>query len=134
MKKYFVTALLLAATVASTPSHAAGQSGGKCNPAQRAAISFSSSGDNTVIAANTNLPIYVWQFFFVNNDASTATNITLKEGSTSISGAYKIAAGGSHTAGCTGVPWAIVPAGSAFVINSSAAVSVTGTVYYSNAQ
>ena len=128
MKKYLVTALLLISTVAMTPT--AVLASADCQPTQRTSISFSSSGDNTVIASDSTRTIYVWQFFFVNNDASTATNITLKEGSTAISGAYKIAAGGSHTAGCTGTPWAIVSPGSGFVINSSAAVSVTGTVYY----
>jgi hypothetical protein len=128
MKKYFAALLLLTTTIAMAPT--AVRASADCQPATRAAISFSASGDNTVIASDSARSIYVWQFFFVNNDATTATNITLKEGSTSVSGAYKIAAGGSHTAGCTGTPWAIAPAGSAFVINSSAAVSVTGTVYY----
>lgn len=130
MKKRLLLALLLlvAPIVSVTPAVAGSD---ECHPATRAAISFAASGDNTVIAADSANAIYVWQFFFVNNDASTATNITLKEGATSVSGAYKIAAAGSHTAPCSGTPWAIVPAGSAFVVNSSAAVQISGAVYYS---
>lgn len=135
MKKRFLAAtawfvLMFLAVTPSTPVYASAD----CQPANRTAINFSSSGDNTVIAADSTSVLYVWQFFFVNGDASTATNITLKEGSTSISGAYKIAAAGSHTAACTGTPWAIVPAGSAFIMNSSAAVQVSGTVYYTRSR
>jgi hypothetical protein len=127
MKKLLAVLLLMTVTaVAPTAVLAADE----CHPATRAAISFSASGDNTVIASDSTRAIYVWQLFFVNSDASTSTNVTLKEGSTSVSGAYKQAAGGSTALGCTGTPWAIAPAGSAFVINSSAAVQVSGTVYY----
>lgn len=126
----WVAMLLLASTPSPTPAFA----GTDCGPATRTAISFSSSGDNTVIAADSTSVLYIWQFFFVNNSTTTDTNITLKEGSTSVSGAYTIASKGSHTAMCTGTPWAIVPAGSAFVVNSSAAVQVSGTVYYTRSR
>lgn len=133
MKKRILAALawtlLMFIAVAPNPTPVFAAS--DCQPANRLAISFASSGDNTVIASDATRTIYVWQFFIVNKDATTDTNITLKEGSTSITGAYTVkAAGGSHTAPCTGTPWAIVPAGSAFVMNSSAAVAVAGGAYY----
>jgi hypothetical protein len=98
--------------------------------AQRVAVNATSNGDNTIIASS-NKRIVVWQWFLVNSHATQDENLTIKEGSTAISGAYLLkAAGGSHTAPCTGTPWAIVPLGSAFVINESAAGSIQGTVYY----
>jgi len=97
----------------------------------RGAVNATSNGDNTVIASDPNKRIFVWQWFLVNSHATQDENVTLKEGSTAISGAYLLkAAGGSHTASCTGTPWAIVPKGSAFVLNESAAGSIQGTVYY----
>lgn len=125
MKSRFLLLLLILA--ASVPMFA----GDECHPANRATIDITSSGDATVIASDSTRAIYVWQFFMVNNHASTDTNVTLKEGSTSVSAAYVLkAGGGSHTAPCTGTPWAIVPAGSAFVINSSASATLKGAVYY----
>ena len=98
---------------------------------QRTAVNATSNGDNTIIASDASRKIFVWQWFLVNSHASQDENITLKEGSTSISGAYLLkAGGGSHTAICTGTPWAIVPKGSAFILNESAAGSIQGTVYY----
>ena len=98
--------------------------------AQRAAVNATGNGDNTLIAAQAK-KIVVWQWFFVNTHATQDENLTLKEGSTAISGAYLLkAAGGSHTAPCTGTPWAIMPIGSAFVLNESAAGSIQGTVYF----
>lgn len=101
----------------------------------RAAISITGTGDATVVTADANRVIYVWQFFMVNGHASTDVNITLKEGSTSISGAYLLkAAGGAHTAPCTGTPWAIVPIGSSFIINTSASGTIKGEIEYTAEQ
>lgn len=98
---------------------------------QKAAINITGTGDATVITGDANRKIYVWQFFMVNGHATQDVNITLKEGATSVSGAYLLVhLGGSHTGLCTGTPWASVPAGSNFVINTSASGSVQGEVYY----
>lgn len=129
IKRLLISVLLFTSNIALAPTPASAFID-ECHPTNRDAISFSASGDNTVIAADANRSIYVWQFFFVNNDTSTTTSITLKEGSTAKSGAYKIAALGSHSEGCTGTPWAVAPPGSAFIMNSSAAVQISGTVYY----
>lgn len=130
MRKLILVLILLGLSMSPALTPDASAFAG-CQPSNRLAISFSASGDNTVIASDPVQTIYVWQFFLVNTDATTDTAITLKEGSTSISGAYTLkAAGGNHTAVCTGTPWAVVPSGSAFIINSSAAVALKGTVYY----
>lgn len=107
----------------------------QCRKATKASISITGTGDATVLASSLagggSDKIYVWQFFVVNGHASQDVNITLKEGSTSISGAYLLkAAGGSHQAPCTGTPWAVVPNGSAFIINTDASGTIKGTVYY----
>ena len=102
---------------------------------QRAAISITGTGDATVITGDANRTTYVWQWFMVNGHASVDVNVTLKEGSTSTSGAYLLVhAGGAQTTPCSGTPWAIIPAGSNFVINTSASGSLQGTVYYTKEQ
>jgi hypothetical protein len=103
--------------------------------AQRVAVNLTGTGDNTIVASDPNRQIRVWQFFMVNTHASTDVNITWKEGSTSTSGAYVLkAGGGAHSEPCSGTPWAIVPVGSAFVLNTSASGSIQGTFYYTYQQ
>lgn len=127
--KHLITLLILVSTCFAA-------SEGVCpKGVTRAAISITGTGDATVITGDASRPTYVWQFFMVNGHASTDVNITLKEGSTSISGAYLLkAAGGSHTGPCTGTPWAIVPAGSNFVINTSASGTIKGEIEYTQEQ
>jgi hypothetical protein len=95
-----------------------------------AAISFSSSGDNTCIAAVTGMPINVWKIWFT---AANAVNVTFKDGaSTSLSGAAILTSNGSSFfAVYDGSPWWVTSPGNAFVINLSGAVALTGQVYYS---
>lgn len=96
-----------------------------------AVISFSSSGDNTVVAGVTAQTIRVWKLFVVNSDASTATNITFKDSTpTSLSGAFRLVSGGSTVLDLDGEPWYVTASGKGFVINSSAAVQLSGTVYF----
>jgi hypothetical protein len=93
-------------------------------------ISFSSSGDNTVLSTCTSVT-NVYKYFIVNSDASTATNITVKAGSTAVTGAFRLASGGSAFFGQDSQnPWARVTAGGNFVINSSAAVQISGEIWY----
>lgn len=123
---------LLLTLLLATSAFAQSRSGSTCPiVAQRAAANITLNGDNTVVASEASRRIFVWQWFLVNSHATQDESVTLKEGSTSTSGAYLLkAAGGSHTAPCTGTPWAIVPAGSSFIVNLSAAGSLQGTVYY----
>lgn len=94
-----------------------------------AAIDFSSSGDNTVIALVASKKIKVHRIFFV---ASSATNITIKDGaSTSLTGAMAMSANGGFTLDMQGDPWFTTTAGTAFIINQSGSAQVSGRIYYS---
>lgn len=95
-----------------------------------AALSFSSSGDNTAIAAATGKTIKVWKIAFT---VAGAVNVTFKDGaSTSLSGAYVLTANGSNfVLDYDGSPWFVTQPGNAFIINLSGAVALTGQVWYS---
>jgi hypothetical protein len=94
----------------------------------RAAINFAASGDNTVIAAVVGAPILVFGIFFT---VAGATNITFKDGTTSLSGAVVFTANGSAmTLQINDEPYFYCQPGDAFIMNNSSAVQVSGTVYY----
>ena len=60
-----------------------------------------------------------------------ATNVTYKAGSTALSGAIVLTGNGSsQTLQISDEPYFYVPPGSAFVMNQSGAVQISGTVYY----
>ena len=95
-----------------------------------AVINFAASGDNTVVAANTKVPINVTAIAFT---VAGATNITFKNGATALSGAFVFTGNGSSMI----LPqndraWYIAYAGNNFVMNSSNAVQVSGTIWYTN--
>jgi len=94
-----------------------------------AAITFSASGDNTLVAAGAATQVVrIYRIFLV---AAGATNLTFKSGaSTSLSGAIPMSANGSIVLDMDGgEPWFTCAAGQAFVLNSSNAVQVSGMVY-----
>lgn len=90
--------------------------------AQWLPFSFSTSGDQTIVAAVANQTIRVIALVI---SAASTTNITLKDGATAKSGAMPL----------TGLVLdieekpLILTIGNAFVINSSAAVVVGGMVF-----
>lgn len=90
-------------------------------------ISFSGSGDNEIVAAVVAKRILIHRLFIV---CASATDITFKRGSTSLSGAIPMAANGGITFDITGEPWFTTDIAEAFNIASSNAVQVSGTVYY----
>lgn len=94
-----------------------------------AAISASSNGDNTIVAASTGNPIKVWKIWFT---AAGAVNTTFKDGaSTSLSGAVILSgSGSSFTLYYDGSPHWVTSPGNAFIINLSGTVAITGQVYY----
>src|SRR5689334_16629252 len=94
---------------------------------QMAAISFSGSGDNTVVAAIATNRIKVHRIFIV---VGGSTNITFKHGTTAFTGALPMTANGGITLDITGEPWFITALNEAFVINSSSAVQVSGALWY----
>lgn len=96
-----------------------------------ASISFSSSGDNTVVSHTSAQTIRVMRIFLVNSDASTASNYTIKDSTpTSFSGAFRLASGGSFSADSDGEPLFVTASAKDFIINSSAAVQTSGTIWY----
>lgn len=94
-----------------------------------AVINFNSSGDNTVIAAVAAGPINVYGIQFT---VAGATNITYKDSvAGNLSGAEVLTANGSAvTLQIAEAPYFAIQAGSAFVMNSSQAVQVSGQVWY----
>jgi len=92
----------------------------------QAAINFSTSGDNTIVSGVLNKTIRALQFFFV---LAGATNLTYKSGSTALSGALNFPAAGAQVQDFIQLPLTCNLSDS-FVINSSAAVQVGGTVWY----
>lgn len=92
-------------------------------------INFAASGDNTLIAAVAAQEIRIWQIFMVS---IAAVNVIFKNGATAFN-AFAIpltAAGSSIVLDHTGQPWMTTSPGSAFVVNLSGAVQVTGQCYY----
>lgn len=94
-----------------------------------AAVSASSSGDNTAIAGTATQTIRVNRLYMV---AAGAVNVTLKDGTgTPLTGAIPMVANQvMHLDFSGGEPWFVTSAGNGFVINLSGAVAVTGFVQY----
>ena len=101
---------------------------------QLAAVNFSASGDNTLVAAVAGKLIQLVRIFVV---VAAATNLTFKDGTggTALSGPIPMAANGSITldiAPVTDFPWySTSNVANNLVLNSSAAVQVSGTIWYS---
>ena len=94
------------------------------------AITFSSSGNNIIVAASGGKVVRVYRMILV---AAGATNMTFQDGAVSpvvFTGALPFQANGSLVLDFTDEPWFTTTTGTAFVINSSNAVQVSGTVYY----
>lgn len=89
--------------------------------AQWLAVSFSSSGDNTIVAGVAGQTIRVISLVL---GAATQTNLTLKDGATARSGAIPTT---SLVLDLDSKPF-ICGVGNSFVINSSVATSVGGMV------
>ena len=95
---------------------------------RRAIINFAGAGDNTVVAGIAGSPVRVYAFVFTVNGA---TNITFKDGANVLSGAFVLTGNGSNMV----LPLSDEPVyettlGNAFVINSTQAVQVSGTLWY----
>lgn len=95
-------------------------------------VNFSASGDNTLVAAAAGQLINVVRLFLV---VGGATNLTFKDGTggTALSGPIPMTANGSITLDIptVSIPWFSTsnPVNN-LVLNSSAAVQVSGTLWY----
>lgn len=93
-----------------------------------AAINAAASGDNTIVAAVAAQTVRVMKLFLTVAQACT---LTFKSGAgTSLTGAITLSAGASIVLDLDGEPWFTTGSGSAFVINLSAAVQMSGRIYY----
>lgn len=93
----------------------------------QAPVNFNSSGDNTVIPGVMGQTVRVLQFFLAIADV---TNITYKSGSSALSGPLTFTSAGAHVLDYGQLPLNCLNAGDSFVINSSNAVQVSGTIWY----
>lgn len=94
-----------------------------------AAIATTGSGDKTIIAAGgAGILTKVHRLYFTVDGATT---ITIKRGSTALTGAIVLAAAGSSFfLDFSSEPWFTTAANETFVINTSAAVAMAGRVEY----
>lgn len=90
-------------------------------------IDFAASGNNTVITSVSGTTINVQRMLLV---ATAATTVTFYDGSTALTGAITLGIGGSIILDYSGNPWFTMTKGNSFIINSSAAVQISGRVYY----
>ena len=92
----------------------------------RVPINFSASGDNTIIAADAVNRIVIHRIWLV---CAGATNLTFKDNLPSPA-AVPMGVNGGLTFDATGEPWFITNVNTAFIINSSQAVQVSGECFY----
>lgn len=102
------------------------QDTGLGGPILQASVSFAASGDNTIITGVTGKIFKVTQIFLV---LGAASNLIFKSNASAISGTLTMLANGSVTLDLA-KPLTGLATGDAFVINSSNAVTVGGTVWY----
>lgn len=96
-----------------------------------AVLNFNSSGDNTAIAAVSGKAIKVWKIMFT---VAGAVNVTFYNGlsGTALSGAFIMANNGSSfLLYYDGSPHWVTSPNTAFNINLSGAVALTGQIWYS---
>ncbi len=92
-----------------------------------AAITFSGSGVNAIIAGVSGQIIRIYKIFFL---CTAATSITFQDGAANLSGAMAFSANAGMILDFDTKPWFVGSMGNAFNLNSSNAVQVSGTVYY----
>lgn len=90
-------------------------------------IDFTSTGDNTVVAAVAAQIVRVYRLFLV---VSAATDLTFKKGSTALTGAIEMTEAGSIVFDFEDQPWFTTELGEAFVIGQTGTAQVSGRLYY----
>jgi hypothetical protein len=95
-----------------------------------AAVNTSTSGDQTIVASSSTSQTHILVLSVI---ATGATDVTIKLGARTV-GFFKLAAGQSINlsglANLRGAPYFICEKGEAFILNSSAATNLSGTVKY----
>ena len=95
---------------------------------RQAPINFNTSGDNVVVLGVIGQIIRVLQFFYV---CGAATNITFKSNATALSGPLIFSTNGAQVQDYMQLPLNC-NVGDSFIMNSSNAVQVGGTIWYIN--
>lgn len=98
----------------------------------QAAINISGSGATTIgPAAAGGKTVRIMRMFFVNSSATASTNITIQDSTpTLFSGAFLLLPGGWFAASSAGEPLYTSGVGQSIQLNSSVAVQLSGTVWY----
>ena len=96
-------------------------------PLLEVVVDVSSSGDNIIIAGSPGNTIRVFQLFLVVGDD---TMLTFKDGGTEFDGPLTMLKAGSITFDENNFHWFKTSPGNDFVINLSAAVQLSGRIYY----
>lgn len=95
----------------------------------KSVVNSAAGGSLPAPAGTAGQIIRVYKLFLV---ISGTTNITFQDGSTALSGPMAFIANGAIALGMDGQPWFTTSSGNAFNVNSSGAVQVSGTVYYTS--
>jgi hypothetical protein len=99
------------------------------NQLKQANVSFSSNGDNTVIAASTGNALHVWK---ISLTIPAAQTLLMKDGASTTLATYTFAAAGAMAEETAGTfPLFRTLPGNAFIINLSSGVAIVGSVWYS---
>ncbi len=93
----------------------------------QSSIDFSGAGDNIAIVGSPKKIIKVLQFFFV---LSAATNLIFKSAATALTGTMQYPSAGAQVQDFIQLPLTCLQAGDGFVINSSSAVQIGGTIWF----
>jgi hypothetical protein len=92
-----------------------------------APINFSTSGANSIVAGVAAQIIRVYRIIAM---VGGSTSLTFEDGTTALSGPLPFATNEAIVLTFDTKPWYITSVGNPFQINSSSAVQVSGTVYY----
>lgn len=91
-------------------------------------VSVAASGDNTLVAGAGGQTVRVFKLMLV---VGAAVNIRFKDGAgTNLTGIMTMTASGAVVLDFDSEPWFVTALGNGFVLNLSAAVQVSGRVYY----
>jgi len=95
-------------------------------PLLEAIVNSNSAADQTIVAAASGQTTRVYACFLIG---AAAIGITVKRGSTALSGVMTLAAGIPLILPFMGVPWFTTGANEAFVLTTTA-IQLSGRVYY----
>lgn len=90
-------------------------------------INVSGSGQTALVSGIGGQTIRVFRMFFI---VGGSTTVKLQDASSDLTGPMSFTTGGGMVLDLSGEPWYVTGSGNAFNINSTSAVQISGTVYY----